>query len=124
MSVVFRLNLGVAIILAIILLGGIAAAVFSAVFLRNSIWSVVFGGVSVADLLGIYVWKPLSVINASLLATQRLEMLQLRLSQQLSTCAQHRNLEERITCQTVVWESIQKELAILAATGVSSSTPH
>ncbi len=122
MSVVFRLNLAVAIVLAIILLGGIGGAVFSAVFLRNSTWSFAFGGISAADLLGVYVFKPLSAINASLLGTQRLEMLQLRLSQQLSTCAQHEKLERRIECQTVVWESIQRELAILAGASVTPST--
>jgi hypothetical protein len=91
------------------------------VFLRDSTWSFAFGGISAADLLGVYVFKPLSAINASLLGTQRLEMLQLRLSQQLITCAQHEKLERRIECQTLVWDSIQKELSLLANAGMVPS---
>jgi len=114
MSVVFKINLGVAITLAVILLGGLGGAVYSAVFLHNNIWATVFGGVSTADVIGLWALKPLTAINHSLVETQRLEMLQLRLSQQLDECSHHDTLEERIKCQTVVWDTIQKELAILA----------
>jgi hypothetical protein len=113
MSMVFQLNLAVAIALAVILVGGIGGAVFSAVVLQKSIWSIAFGGVSAADLLGLYVFKPLSAMNASLVGTQRLEMLQLQLSQQLSSCEQLPSLEERIKCQATVWDTIQQQLAKL-----------
>ena len=120
-SLVFRINLAVSIALAVILLAGIGGAVFSALFLRNAVWSLVFGGISAADVIGAYIFKPLSAINAALVTATRLDALQLRLSQQLTQCAQHKNLEERILCQTKVWEAIQRELAIIGGTPQPSS---
>ena len=115
MGLVFKINLAVAIVLAVILLGGLAGSVYSAIFLHNNIWASVFGGVSAADVIGLLVFKPLTAINAALIGTQRLEMLQLRLSQQLDSCGQHSRLDERIKCQTAVWDTIQRELGLLAA---------
>jgi hypothetical protein len=114
MSLVFKLNLAVAIILAIILLSGLGGAVYSALFLRNNIWASVFGGISAADVVGLVVFKPLTAINSALVGTQRLELIQLRLSQQLQACGQHEELQQRIACQTLVWDTIQKELALLS----------
>jgi hypothetical protein len=74
---VFKMNLGVAIILAIILLMGIGGAVFSAVFLQRSIWAVTFGGVAAADMIGLYVFKPLTAINSAIVSSQRLDAVHL-----------------------------------------------
>jgi hypothetical protein len=115
-GLVFRINLAVSIVLAIILLGGIGGSVFSAVFLKNSIWALALGGVSAADAIGVYVYKPLAAINEALIGATRLDALQLRLSEQLSQCAQHSDLEARIRCQTNVWDAIQHELGIIGAT--------
>jgi hypothetical protein len=122
MSLVFKLNLAIAITLAIILFGGLGGAVYSAVFVGNNIWATVFGGISAADVIGLLVFKPLTAINSALIGTQRLEMLHLRLRQQLDLCAQHKRLHERIQCQTLVWESIQQDLAALAGTVAPPST--
>lgn len=113
-DLVFKLNLGVAIVLAVILVGGIGGAVVSAVFLGKTVWAVVFGGISAGDLIGAYALKPLTAINSAIIATQRLEAVHLRMSQQLRACGAHENLDERIRCQTVVWEAIQKDLATLS----------
>ena len=121
MSVVFKVNLAVAIVLAIILLSGLAGAVFSALFLRNNIWASVFGGISAADVIALMVFKPLTAINSALIGAQRLEMIQLRLSQQLQACTEHEKLQQRIKCQTIVWDTIQKELALLGATPAPQS---
>jgi hypothetical protein len=115
MELVFKINLAVAIVLAVILLGGLAGSVYSAIFLHNNIWASVFGGVSAADVIGLLVFKPLTAINTALIGTQRLEMLQLRLSQQLDACALHERLDARIECQSAVWDTIQRELGLLAA---------
>jgi hypothetical protein len=114
-ALVFKINLAVSIVLAAILLVGIGGAVYSAVFIQKAIWSLAFGGLSVADLIGVYVFKPLSAINAALIGATRLDTLQLRLNQQLSQCAGHDDLEARIRCQTAVWDVIQHELSILAS---------
>jgi len=113
-AMVFRLNFGVALVLATILLMGIAGAIISAVFLRQNTWALAFGGVTVADLLGVYVFKPLKVINASLVATQRLDSIHLRLHKQLPECDQLETPKERLQCQTELWKSIESELASLA----------
>jgi|SRR5215469_1953402 len=120
-GLVFRLNLGIAITLAVILLAGIAGGVYSAVFLQNRVWSSVFGGVSIADLIGVYVFKPLAAINAALVSTIRLDNLQLGLQQQLANCTQLTDAQQRIECQSSVWEKIQIELATLSP--VPSSRP-
>ena len=93
-GLVFKLNLGVSILLATILLGGIGGAVFSALFFKSAIWALVFGGISATDVIGVYAFKPLSAINDALDGTTRLDTLQLRLSEQLSQCAQYPNLED------------------------------
>jgi hypothetical protein len=114
-GLVFKINLAVSIVLAIILLGGIGGAVFSALFLKSTVWVLVFGGMSAADAIGVYAYKPLTAINDALVGTTRLDALQLRLSQQLFQCSQHQDLEDRIRCQTSVWEAIQHELGVIGA---------
>jgi hypothetical protein len=119
-NIVFKFNLAVSIALAIILLGGIGGAVFSALFLKNSIWAIVFGGISAADAVGVYVYKPLTTINEALVGTTRLDTIQLRLNQQLVQCSEYTNLQDRINCQTNVWDAIQRELSALG--GVAAGT--
>lgn len=121
MSIVFKVNLAVAIVLAIILLSGLGGAIYSGIFLRSNLWASIFGGVSAADVIGLMVFKPLTAINSALIGTQRLELIQLRLSQQLQTCAEHVQLQRRIECQGLVWDTIQKELALLADTRTPKS---
>ena len=110
-DLVFRINLALAITLAVILIGGIAGAIVSALVFGNSSWAIVFGGVSVADIIGVLAFKPLKEINRALIATQRLDILHLSLQKRLELCDQHKTLEGRFRCQTEVWEAIQAELA-------------
>ena len=115
-DLVFRFNLSVAIALAVVLIGGIAAAVVMGVVFRQPSWSLIFAGVSAADIIGIYVYKPLDAVNAAIVATQRLDAINLRLREQLNLCLQYTELRDRIECQTKLWEAVQDELAALAAT--------
>ena len=115
-DLVFKINLAIAIALAVILIGGLTACVFSAVVLDKGTWALVFGGISAADLLGVYMFKPLDAVNSAVVATQRLDTIHLRLREQLSACLQHKNITDRIACQTSVWDAIQSELASLAGT--------
>ena len=112
---VFRLNLGITVALALILLGGISGSVILGGLLEQSKWALIFGGVSVADLLGVYAFKPLKAIYEALFATQRLDTVHLRLYEQLRSCTEHENLSERINCQTQVWEAIQRELTAISS---------
>lgn len=114
-DLVFRLNLAIAISLAVLLLGGIGGAIVSGAVFAKPTWALVFGGISVADIIGVYAFKPLAAINEALVATQRLDALHLRLRQQLDTCGQLSDLKERIKCQTTVWDAIQRELATLVS---------
>jgi len=86
----------------------------SAVFLQRNIWAAAFGGVAAADMIGLYVFKPLTAINSAIVGSQRLAAVHLRLLEQLNTCNQFENLKERIDCQTTVWDTVQKELAALS----------
>jgi hypothetical protein len=116
-SLVFKLNLGLAIALAVILLGGLVGAIIAGLVFNKNAWGLAFGGISGADLIGIYLFKPLTAINSALVATQRLDALHLRVHEQLKTCVEYSDLDARIRCQTQVWEAMQKELAVLAGKG-------
>jgi hypothetical protein len=112
-GLVFQLNLGFAIILGIIMLAGIAGAFYSALVLGKPSWATAFGGISAADVLGLYAFKPLAAINSALVSATRLDNMQLRLKMQLEQCSKYSNIDDRLRCQTAVWEAIQKELASL-----------
>lgn len=112
-GLVFQLNLGFAIILGIILLAGIAGSLYSALVLGKPSWATAFGGISAADLIGLYAFKPLVAINSALVSATRLDNMQLRLNTQLEQCSKYSNVDDRLRCQNSVWEAIQKELASL-----------
>ncbi len=88
-SLVFQLNLGFAIILGIILLAGIGGSLYAALVLGKSTWATAFGGISAADLIGVYAFKPLTAINAALVSATRLDNMQLRLKTQLEQCSKY-----------------------------------
>jgi hypothetical protein len=112
-SLVFKLNVALALTLAFILFGGVATCIGSAVF-GHELWASVFGGVAVGDLLGIYLFKPIATISAAVVASQRLELVHMRLVDQLNECAKEQNADKRVACQTAVWDSIQRDLAAMA----------
>jgi hypothetical protein len=113
-GLVFQLNLGFAIILGIILLAGIAGSLYSALVLGKPSWATAFGGISAADLIGLYAFKPLVAMNSALVSATRLDNMQLRLKTQLEQCSKYSNLDDKLRCQAGVWDTIQKELASLA----------
>ena len=113
-GLVFQLNLGFAIVLGIILLTGIGGSLYSALVLGKPSWATAFGGISAADLIGLYAFKPLVAMNSALVSATRLDNMQLRLKTQLDQCSKYSNLEDKLRYQTGVWDTIQKELASLA----------
>lgn len=113
-AVMFKINVALSAVLAVILLAAIIACVVFA-FAGHSAWSLAFGGVSAADILGVYVLKPLSAISDTVVASQRLEVVHLRLQEQMRSCGDVDDVDRRIECQTQVWEAIQKELAALGS---------
>jgi ABC-type multidrug transport system fused ATPase/permease subunit len=113
-SLAFRLSVGLALALAIILFGGIAATIVSGL-MGNAAWSATFGGVSAASLLGTYAYKPLAAISEAAVASQRLEILHARLANQLRACAEQPDPDKRMRCQSRVWNTIQKEVAAMSA---------
>jgi hypothetical protein len=114
-NAVYRFHLVTTIALAGILIGAVICAVVFSVVSREPIWLLVFGGVSAADVLGLYLYKPLTVMRDALVATQRIDTAYLRLQQQLDACSQYTDLTERISCQTAVWDKVTGELTSLAA---------
>jgi len=112
-SLAFRLSVGLALALAVILFGGIAATIVSGL-MGYPAWSAAFGGVSVASLLGTYAYKPLTAISEAAVASQRLEIIHARLANQLKSCTEQSDLQKRIRCQTQVWNTIQKEIAAMS----------
>src|SRR2546423_10277459 len=111
---VFKLNLAVSIVLAVILLGGIAGSILSALVLHEGLWSIMFGGLSAGDLIGVYIFKPLQAAQSALISSQRLDMMHLMFNQQVQSCAQYKSLEDKISCQGKLWTRINDELSALA----------
>jgi hypothetical protein len=113
-TLAFRLSVGLALALAVILFGGIAATIVSGL-MGHAAWSAAFGGVSVASLLGAIAYKPLTAISEAAVASQRLEIIHARLANQLMVCTEQPDIEKRIRCQTAVWNAIQKEISAMSS---------
>jgi hypothetical protein len=120
-ALAFRLSVGLSVTLAFILFGGIAATIVSGL-MGHAAWSATFGGVSGASLLGIYAYKPLAAISEAVVASQRLEIINARLANQLMECAQQADLDKRIRCQDAVWDAVQKEISAMSATAAKGAT--
>ncbi len=110
---VFRLNVILLLTLALLLLVGIGGAIYSALFLDQNTWTLVFGGVAVADLIGIYVFKPITAINRALVSTQQLDMLYLRLREGLRGCDTLADVNEKLACRDKVWDKVWEDLSAL-----------
>ena len=120
-ALAFRLSIGLSLVLALILFGGIAATIVSGL-MGHAAWTAAFGGVSGASLLGVYVYKPLAAINEAVVASQRMEIINARLASQLKTCAQYHDMDKRIKCQDAVWKAVQKEMSAMSAAASKRST--
>lgn len=111
-SLMFRLRLGLALILAVVLIGAIGVAIFAA-FQGNNGLALIFGGLSLIDILAFAFGKPLKAVTDVVVASQRLELLHLRVQVDIKSCAQLSQPEARIQCQMDVWTAIQAELAAM-----------
>ena len=110
---VFRLNVVLLLTLAVLLLAGIGGAIYAAVFLRQNSWALIFGGVAAADLIGVYVFKPITAINRALVSTQQLDLLYLRLREGLKGCDEVQDVGEKLACRDALWDKIWEDLAAL-----------
>ncbi|MEU7911391.1 hypothetical protein [Microbispora bryophytorum] len=109
---VFKVNLTLAIVLFVVLIGGVSAAISTAI-IGSATWAAAFGGVSVADLLGIYLLKPIQEIRKTNIMSQRLEMIVLQVHERLEACAGQEDWEKRYACQKAVFESIRADFKAL-----------
>lgn len=109
-SYFFKINVGVCLFLASTGLVGIAGCLFAALFFDKVLWAVALGGIGITTWVGLFVFKPLDRVNSALNASVKLDMLVVRLRQQLETCTKHTDLKDLVDCQTNVWEAIQQEL--------------
>jgi hypothetical protein len=97
------------------LLIGIGGAIYSGLFLHSNVWPLVFGGVTVVDLAGVYVLKPVAAINRALLATQQIDLLYLRLREGLKDCESLPDPKAFIECRNAVWDRVWADLSALSA---------
>jgi hypothetical protein len=109
-----RLNIALAVGLSLILAVGLAGAVISGLVLGRDTAAIVFGGMSLADLLAFAATKPFSLINSSVVESQRLEMAHLRLREQLDECNAYTDAKERFECRAQAWDKMQEELRSLS----------
>jgi hypothetical protein len=111
-ALVFKLNVALAVSLAAILLAAIAAAVVTGLQGKDTL-ALIFGGASLVDIAGVFILKPVSAITGAVVASQRLEVIHMRLLHQLQSCAAYTDLEKRLNCQTAVWNTIQEDLTAM-----------
>ena len=111
---VFRLNVFLLLGLGLVLLVGIGGAIYSALFLQQSIWTFVFGGVAVADVIGVYIFKPITAINRALVSTQQLDLLYLRLREGLKGCDELEDVGEKLACRDALWDKVWEDLKALS----------
>ena len=112
-AVYFALNLAVAIATSLLFLGGAAGAIVTAVSSGVNIWTAVFGGTSVVGAFGLFIGRPVQMTYAALLATTRLDWLQLISRQRMQDCGSLPTLTEQIKCRSKLWDQIRAELASL-----------
>lgn len=113
-AVVFRLNLIACIALVSLFLIGILGAIISGIFLGEARWAAIFGGISAADAVGIYAFKPLDKLDKALVAASRLDAMYLKLGIALAECSHHREMQTRLRCQAKAWDDMQQQLMSLA----------
>ena len=113
-ALVFRLNVCLALMLAFILFGAIILLIGSAFTGRSALAGVFAGSL----------WQILLVstrsshwlrISSAVVASQRLEIIHMRLLSQLRTCAEQSDIEKRFKCQTGVWNAIQRDIASMSS---------
>ncbi len=109
----FALHLVVATGTIVIFLGAGGGAVVSAVGWGVSVWTWVFGGLSVGSAFGWFVTRPLRMLQVALVTITRLDLLQLRHKQRVRDCERHRTLTERMDCRTQAWNALKEELDVL-----------
>ena len=111
-SLMFRIRLGLAVLLAVILIVALAACIFSVLTGEEQL-ALLFGGLTLIDVLAFAFGKPLKAVTDAVVASQRLELVHLRVQVDINSCATLRDPEARIQCQSAVWKSIQDELVAM-----------
>jgi hypothetical protein len=109
----FRLHFVMAIGLIVIFLGGAAGTVISGIVGGVSIWSAVFGSLSVASAFGLFVARPLQMVREAVVTSTRLELLQFRWTQLAKDCAALPALKKQMQCRSDAWETAIKELTAI-----------
>lgn len=110
-ELVFRIRLGVAILIVIIFIGTIVGAIIGLATGNNGI-AVGLGAATLADLIAAGVYKPLDKIAQTLIDTQRLDMIHVMARQQLRACLDEEP-GQRLLCQERTWKNVMTQLAAL-----------
>jgi hypothetical protein len=113
LNATFWLNVWICISMAVILMFALSGSIISGFIYRSPMLSVIFGSITLADLLGAYFWRPLKIMWAALLNTTRLDLLLLRYNGQIKECESKRKLVDRVICCNEIWAGIVAELNTL-----------
>lgn len=108
------INIALAIVLASILVIGLGGVVIAGIVLGRATATLVFGGMTFADVLALAFTRPFSVIGQTVVQGQRLDIAHLRLREQLRECDTYGSPSEKFECRTRAWDSIQAELRSLS----------
>ena len=107
-----RLRWAFAIVLASVLVVGIAGVVATALVAGRDTATLVFGGMAFADVLVLALTRPFQLINEAHLDSTRLEVAFLRLRDHLEQCDKLPD-SRQLTCRGKAWDRMQSELRAL-----------
>ncbi|KJK12716.1 hypothetical protein UB45_04975 [Terrabacter sp. 28] len=116
LSLVFRFNFAVCFAVSVILLGALAAAIVLALQGKTTL-AIVFGGLSLGDILFAAAYQPLDRVNKAMVSTQRLDIIHLSTRERLSQSAEILDPAERLAETNRIWQDIKNDLTALADEG-------
>jgi hypothetical protein len=106
----FWSNVSIIVAMTAILLIGIAGAVGSVLIYGMNIWSVILGGLSLADVLAFLTVKPHYMLNVALIASTKLGTVQLKYAHAFNLCNEYKSIKSRFACNEKIYKEFSDEL--------------
>ena len=108
------LGIGMTVTLFVLFAGMAVVAVAVGLILKESVYPIVFGGVSVASLLTTVIWKPYEKSFEAAITTQRLEMILVGLEEEWASCSKMDDPVAQNTCIRAANKAALDEIAKLS----------
>jgi len=112
-QVQFYVHVVLLVLFALVGLGSITMVIVSSLMLHENLWGLVFGGLGVADVVGVLLYKPLSKMMGTHLLLHRWDVANGEAQDLLQDCQRFSAVDERMSCKRKVWETLHARLGSL-----------